>query len=147
MAVGTYKKGHRHGPDFHVLITKGKGHSLLWYEGDLKGRDGDFVRIDWHPGVVFAPPDGMFHQHFNTGPEPARYLALAFGSTRHPITTEKRKITLGVDVDVKSGGAQVEYHDQDPRIHEIYLDALRKNGVKSLMGEYIDESRYAAPAK
>jgi uncharacterized RmlC-like cupin family protein len=142
MAVGTYKKGHRHGPDFHVLITKGKGHSLLWY-----GEDKDFVRIDWHPGVVFAPPDGMFHQHFNTGPQPARYLALAFGSTRHPITTEKRKITLGVDVDVKSGGAQIEYTDQDPRIHGIYLEELRKSGVKSLMGEYIDESRYLTEAK
>jgi mannose-6-phosphate isomerase-like protein (cupin superfamily) len=137
MAVGTYKKGHRHGPDFHVLITRGKGYSLLWNDGDK-----EFVRVDWHPGVVFAPPDGMFHQHFNTSPQPSRYLALAFGSLRYPITTDKKKIVLGVDVDVKSGGAQIEYTDQDPRIHALYLSELKKSGVASGMGEYIDESAF-----
>ena len=40
---------------------------------------------------------------------------------------------------VKDGGAQIEYEDQDPRVHEIYLAELAKNGVKSVMGEYIDE--------
>jgi hypothetical protein len=84
----------------------------------------------------------MFHQHFNTNPEPSRYLALAFGSLRYPITTDKKKIMLGVDVDVKSGGAQIEYADQDPRIHALYLSELKKSGVRSEMGAYIDESAF-----
>ncbi|MEX0752948.1 MAG: hypothetical protein WD073_08485 [Xanthobacteraceae bacterium] len=137
MPVGTYKKGHRHGPDFHVLMLKGKGYSLFWYENDK-----DFTRIDWHPGVVFAPVDQIFHQHFNTSPYPARYLALAMGSLRYPFTAEKRRIYLGVDQDVKAGGAQIEYEDQDPRIHKLYLEELAKNGVKSGMGDYIDESQF-----
>ena len=30
MQVGTYKKAHRHGADFHVMCVAGKGYSLLW---------------------------------------------------------------------------------------------------------------------
>lgn len=134
MAVGTYKKGHRHGPDFHVLITVGQGYSLFWHEGDK-----DFIRVDWHPGVVFAPTDGVFHQHFNTSRQPARYMALALGSLRYPLTADKLKIFVGVDVDVKKGGAQIEYTDQDPRIHTLYLTELAKSGVASEMGDQFDE--------
>ncbi len=135
MPVGTYKKAHRHGADFHVSCVAGKGYSLLWYEGDE-----DFVRVDWDHGVVFAPPDGMYHQHFNSSSEPARYLAIALGGLRYPMLAEKRAVFNGMDVNVRDGGAQIEYEDQDPRIHTIFLEALRKNGGKSGMGEFIDES-------
>ncbi len=137
MPVGTYKKGHRHGADFHVCCVKGEGYSLLWYEGDE-----DFVRVDWGHGVVFAPPDGMFHQHFNTSPYKARYLATALGGLRYPTTQAKKDIFLGMDVNVRDGGAQIEYEDQDPRIHEIYLAELKKNGAQSNMGQFIDETAY-----
>src|SRR6201997_5015408 len=60
MPVGTYKKGHRHGPGFHVMCVTGHGYSLLWY-ADQK----DFQRLDWKHGVVFPPADQQFHQHFN----------------------------------------------------------------------------------
>ena len=79
------------------------------------------MRVDWQHGVVFAPPDQMFHQHFNTAPDPARYLAVAFGSLRYPFTADKRHVFMGMDVSVKDGGCQIEYEDQDPRIHKIYL--------------------------
>jgi hypothetical protein len=140
MPVGTYKKGHRHGPDVHVFCVGGSGYSLLWYESDLTGGDGDFVRVDWRHGVVYAPPDGMFHQHFATSVDPARYLAIGFGSILYPYTMQMRKIFLGSDVDLKQGGNQIEYEDQDPRIHRIYLNELAKSGAKSAMGTFIDES-------
>ncbi|MAF48071.1 MAG: hypothetical protein QGH73_18580 [Rhodospirillales bacterium] len=137
MPVGTYKKGHRHGADFHVFCVMGTGYSLLWYEeGD------DFVRVDWQHGVVFAPPDGMYHQHFNTSPDPARYLAIAFGGLRYPMTEAKRRVFMGMDVNVRDGGAQIEYEDQEARIHRIYLDELAKHGARSKMGEFIDEKPY-----
>lgn len=132
MPVGTYKKAHRHGAGFHVSCISGTGYSLLWYEGDA-----DFVRVDWDYGVVYAPPDGMYHQHFNTSPEPARYLAVALGGLRYPMLTVQRAAFMGMDVDVRDGGAQIEYEDQDPRIHQIYLEALAGTGAESRMGEFI----------
>jgi hypothetical protein len=138
MPVGTYKKGHRHGPDFHVYAVTGQGYSLLWCDFAK-----DLVRVDWHHGVVFAPPDQMFHQHFNTAPDPARYLAVAFGGLRYPFTAAKRHVFTGMDVNVQDGGCQIEYEDQDPRIHGIYLDELARNGVESRMAPFIDETRYA----
>jgi uncharacterized RmlC-like cupin family protein len=137
MPVGTYKKGHRHGADFHVYSVSGHGYSLLWYEGEK-----DFVRVDWQHGVVFAPPDQMYHQHFNTSPEPSRYLAVAFGGLRYPFTTEKRHVFMGMDVSVKDGGCQIEYEHQDPRIHGVFLQELAKYGAPSKMAKFIDETPY-----
>jgi mannose-6-phosphate isomerase-like protein (cupin superfamily) len=134
MQVGTYKKAHRHGADFHVMCVTGKGYTLLWYEGEP-----DFHRVSWQHGTVFAPPDRMFHQHFNTSPTPARYLATAFGSMRYPFTDGKRKSMTGggsgalkqggVATSVKQGGDQIEFEDQSPRIHELYRAEAQKTGL------------------
>jgi mannose-6-phosphate isomerase-like protein (cupin superfamily) len=125
MPVGTYKKAHRHPADFHVMCVTGTGYSLLWYEGQR-----DWVKVDWKHGTVFAPPDAMFHQHFNTGATPARYLATAYGSLRYPFTEGKRAALFGgVSTSVKHGGNQIEYADQDPRVHELFVSEAAKNGV------------------
>ncbi len=132
MPVGTYKKAHRHGADFHVMCVTGQGYSLLWYEGDA-----DFHRVDWKHGTVFAPPDQIFHQHFNTSPVPARYLATAYGSLRYPFTESKRKSLFGgVSTSVKKGGDQIEYEDQDLRTHRLYEQETKKAGVKVQMSQF-----------
>jgi hypothetical protein len=48
-----------------------------------------------------------------------------------------------MDVSVKDGGCQIEYEHQDPRIHRIYLEELRKHSVQSGMAGFIDERPYA----
>jgi hypothetical protein len=136
MPVGTYKKAHRHGPDFHVFAVTGSGYSIYWYEGDS-----DFQRFDWQHGCVFAPADRMLHQHFNTSPEPARYLAVAFGGLRYPFAEDKKKTFMGMDVSIKDGGRQVEYADQDPRIHQMYVAELAKVGLQPRMHEYVTVPR------
>jgi hypothetical protein len=67
---------------------------------------------------------------------------VAFGGLRYPFTTEKRHVFMGMDVNVKQGGCQIEYEDQDHRIHQIFLDELTKYGVQSKMAPFIDETQY-----
>jgi quercetin dioxygenase-like cupin family protein len=139
MPVGTYKKGHRHGPGFHVMCVTGNGYSLLWFDGEE-----DFLRIDWKHGVVFPPADRQFHQHFNTSQNPARYLATGVGGLRYPLTVDKRRSLIGlkpgengaVSTSIKDGGDQVEYEDQDTRIHKIWLEEMEKNNVEPKMDNF-----------
>lgn len=131
MPVGTYKKAHRHGPDYLVFAVTGHGYSLLWYDGDE-----DLLRVDWRHGVVYSPPDLMFHQHFNTSPEPVRYLATAFGSARYPFSSRQRFAFVNVERRYQDGGMQIEYEDQDPRIHHLYVEELAKNGVELRMSDF-----------
>ena len=135
MPVGTYKKAHRHDADFHVFIVSGQGYSLFWFEGET-----EFRRYDWHDGCVFAPTDMLFHQHFTISPQPVRYMATAYGSSRYPFSESKRRIKMGLDTTVQQGGSQIDYADQDPRIHQIYLAELRKHGVECRMSQFIDET-------
>jgi len=139
MPVGTYKKGHRHGPGFHVMCVTGHGYSMLWFD-----KDQDFMRLDWKHGVVFPPADQQFHQHFNTSQNPARYLATGTGGLRYPLTFAQRRSLLGVkpgekgavSTSIKEGGDQYEYEDQDARIHRIWLDEMKKNGVQPKMEKW-----------
>jgi quercetin dioxygenase-like cupin family protein len=119
---GTYKKAHRHGPGAHVIILDGVGFSLLWREGDA-----DWEKCDWKPGAVVVPPENWFHEHFNSGGSPARYLALRFTGRKY----NQRAAFHGgeADVSVKFGGAQIEYEDEDRRIHELFERDLASNGA------------------
>ena len=122
--IGTYKKAHRHGPGAHVVIVGGEGYSLLWPEGS------PIQKYEWQEGSVVVPPDRWFHQHFNSGKTPARYLAMRWGSKKF---TGSRK-AYGVDENVKSGGAQIEYEDEDPKVHQEYEADLNRAGATCQMG-------------
>jgi hypothetical protein len=103
------------------------------------------VRVDWDHGVLVTPPEQMFHQHFNTGATPSRYLAVQFGTVRYPMTTAKvEKWASKNDLSYKLGGNQVEYEDQPGHLHKVWLQELDKNGVESEMGEIFDEATIRA---
>jgi mannose-6-phosphate isomerase-like protein (cupin superfamily) len=121
--VGLYKKAHRHGPGAHVFILTGKGYSLLWPEGKER------VRIDWKPGSIVVPPEGWFHQHFNSGAEPARYLALKVLSRKFKLQPGK----IQSDVPLAYGGWQIEYEDEDPEIRRIFEEECAKSGAEVKM--------------
>lgn len=123
--VGTYKKAHRHGPGAHVVILDGMGFSTLW-----KDIDDDVVRCDWGPGSVVVPPELWFHQHFNTGADPARYLALKFSGKKYKHSIGNIGIAEGSSVSLKEGGWQIEYEDEAPLIHATFESELVKHGAK-----------------
>ncbi len=131
---GTYKKGHRHMNGVVIHAVTGKGYSLLWYEGEK-----DFLRTDWHHGVIYSPPDKMFHQHFNISPAPARYLAVQMGSVRYPMTQGKRDIWAPQGMFAKKvdeGGMQIEYGDEDPRIFDLWEGEMKKAGLEMKMAAF-----------
>jgi uncharacterized RmlC-like cupin family protein len=119
--VGTYKKAHRHGPGAHVVVLAGEGYSLLWQEGKER------IRINWRPGSMFSPPEWWYHQHFNTGSEPARYLALRRGgSPEHPL---RIGMSGGKRDNEEAGAEQIEYEDEDSAIREMYTRELAAKGI------------------
>jgi len=116
-AARTYKKAHRHGPGRVIVIPAGEGYSIMWEEGKKK------VVVPWHECSAFVPPNRWFHQHFNTGATPARYLALhsPMQFYGHAEKVEDR------------AKDQIEYPDEDPWIREKFEEELGKRGLKSLM--------------
>jgi uncharacterized RmlC-like cupin family protein len=133
--AGRYKKAHRHAAGTHVHAVDGEGYSLLWYEGDS-----EFKEFPWRHGFMYTPPFWMFHQHFNTCPKPARYVACSLGSRRYPFISLRRKSAEGGGaISVQQGGRQIEYEDQDPRIHRKWLESLKETGVESQMADIFNE--------
>ncbi len=125
--VGTYKKGHRHGPGAHLVILGGVGFSALWWDNEKR----NYEIAPWKKGgMVIVPADATFHQHFNTGAEPARYLALRSGDGQPSQWGES-------NVSIKEGGMQIEYEDEDPEIHRIFESELAKHGAPCRMKAFI----------
>ena len=123
--TATYKKGHRHGPGAHVIVLSGTGYSMMWPEGE------EPKRYDWGPGSMIVPPNMWFHQHFNTGTEPARYLAF-----KHEVVSVRN--AQGVPkawISQRIGGDQIDYADESPIVRTTFADALKEHGMEPAMDE------------
>jgi hypothetical protein len=114
----SYKKGHRHGPAFVIVIPAGEGYSMMW-----PGNDSEKVVIPWHEASCFVPPFRWFHQHFNVSEHPDRYLAI------HP---PRGLASSGERIENRAQD-QIEYPDEDPAVRERFEGELAKRGLKSVM--------------
>jgi oxalate decarboxylase/phosphoglucose isomerase-like protein (cupin superfamily) len=117
--VGSYKKAHRHCAGAHVVIVAGQGYSLMWAPGEQP------KRFDWHPGSIVVPPEDWFHQHFNTGTTPARYLAIKPVGHKHARPPGWKVYDAASD--------QIEYEDEAPFIRRMFEEELAKNSVACRM--------------
>jgi oxalate decarboxylase/phosphoglucose isomerase-like protein (cupin superfamily) len=135
--VGTYKKAHAHGPSAHVIILSGEGYSLMWPEGDAP------TRYDWQVGTLIVPPNKWFHQHFNSGATPARYLAF-----KHEVALIRN--SQGVPtawISRRVGGDQIDYADETPAIRSMFKDALDKHGIAPRMEDAYQKELADLPSR
>jgi len=129
----TYKKAHRHGPGRAIVIPAGEGYSIMWEEGK------DKVVAPWKPGSLITPPNKWFHQHFNVGKLPARYLAfhppMQFDGHAEKVEDRRRD--------------QIEYVAEEPAMRERFEEELSKRGLTSLIPDeaYKDPEYEWTPVK
>lgn len=123
--TATYKKGHRHGPGAHVIVLTGEGYSLMWPEGE------EPRRYEWQVGSMIVPPNMWFHQHFNAGTTPSRYLAF-----KHEVVSIRN--AQGVPkawISQRIGGDQIDYADESPVVRDTFAKALAEHGLEPAMDE------------
>ncbi|HEX2141951.1 MAG TPA: hypothetical protein VHK28_06695 [Candidatus Limnocylindria bacterium] len=118
VGVGDYKKAHIHGEGVHIIQLGDAGYSLYWLEGQ------EPRRVDWKFGMLHAPADQEWHQHFNVGDSPGRYLPVSYGNFRYPFTKANVANVLH-RYEVKSK-IQIEYEDEDPRIRQMFNEERAK---------------------
>ena len=136
--VGTYKKAHAHGPGAHVIILSGEGYTLSWNDG----LDRPPQRFDWEIGSLIVPRNGIYHQHFNTGREPARYLA--FRTNGSPRNSQGVLLCF---YSRRIGGEQLDYADETPETRKMFSDALARHGLTPKMDESYAKELETLPPK
>ena len=118
--VGTYKKAHRHGPGAHIITLEGSGYTLEWNQGK------ELVEFPWKNGTCYTALNSFWHQHFNTGPKPVRYLKITNGRYHTGLRARPSKISQS---GLANYGDNMDYEEQDPWIREKFHQECAKNGV------------------
>jgi hypothetical protein len=113
----TYKKGHRHGPGYLIVIPAGEGYSIMWPEG------GEKIIIPWHEASLFVPPNRWFHQHFTLA---ARRRAIWRSIPRAASTVSAKKSKT-----VRATRSSTPR--KDPMIREKFESELARKGLQSVM--------------
>jgi len=96
------------------------------------------VQIKWREGSVVSPPGGWFHQHFCTGKEPGRQLAIRYGSRIYRIGFKiaAQRQEDGTHLSIKEGGTAIEFEDEDPEIRRRFEAELSKTGARCQMPRF-----------
>ena len=119
--TGTYKKAHRHGPGAHLITLEGSGYTLEWNWGK------ELVEFPWKDGTCYTALNSFWHQHFNTGAKPVRYLAITHG--RYHIGLRARPAPE-MGANVAQFGDEMDYEEEEAWIREKYRQECAKNQVR-----------------
>ena len=139
---GTYERAHRHGPSSTIVLLNGTGYSLMWdtkhgYTPWRDGKSDQIQRVDWYKGIMVIPPIQWFHQHFNNGAEPARFIKLG-GSPGHEL--------YPMTGNVLEGGIRytILFRNEDSHVRSLFVEELAKHDATIKMpprGELIEMER------
>jgi hypothetical protein len=92
---------------------------------------------------MIVPPNNVFHQHFNTGTAPARYLAF-----KHEVVSIRN--AQGVPkawISRRIGGDQIDYADEKPIVRSLFSEELGKHGLAPKMDEAYKTELETLPPK
>jgi hypothetical protein len=140
--IGRYSKAHSHSSSAVLICIKGKGWTHSWpeKEGVTPWKDGKehlVKRIDYEPvGMVTAAPgaDNWFHQHFGACDGPFRLMAW-YGPNlpgRQAGVPGEKMSDRGA-IEIPDGGSALPYWMEDPKVHQMFKEALAKVGMESRM--------------
>jgi len=107
-----YKMGHKHDAGAVIVIPRGEGYSVLW-----KPDTNERLVCEWREGSLLVPPHMWYHQHFNLGHEPARYLKL---NGHIPAFRESH---------------QIDYSEEDAWVRRRFEGELAKRAMTTAMPE------------
>jgi hypothetical protein len=78
---------------------------------------------------MIVPPNMWLHQHFNTGPTPARYLAFK----HEGVAIRNAQGVPKAWISKRDGGDQIDYRDEDQKTREQFAAELAKHGLTPQM--------------
>ena len=89
-----------------------------------------------------VPPNAIYHQHFNTGATPGRYLAFKHGGS-----PRNSQGVLLCFISQRLGGDQLDYADENPAVRTMFADALARHGLTPRMEESYRKELETLPPK
>ncbi len=125
--IGTYERGHRHKAGVTIVLITGTGYTFLWPNelGKTPWKDGkgdQVQRLEWEPGVLFVPPEEWYHQHFNSGTEPTRYVRLGAPPGNEVYKVGAIGLALGAST-------RIQFREEDPYVRNLFEKELAKQGA------------------
>ena len=124
--VGTYKKGHAHGPGAHVIISQRRG----LFADVAGGRGAAALRLaDRHHdrAAEHVVPSALQHRH-------RRRRAISPSSTRASPIRNSQGVPKAW-ISRRIGGDQIDYADEKPEVRQMFAERLAKHGIAPRMDE------------
>ena len=94
----------------HILGVEGEGFTLSFSHATSEIR-----RTDWRHGMLVGCKNMQFHQHFNAGGSPARFMGVELGSLSSPMFRSRRAVYGDTSV-YASGAAVIPRMDERPEV-------------------------------
>lgn len=137
VSEGTYVTAHRHYAGAHVIQVGGAGYELMFMPGDRDEPD-RYERRELAAYGVIAPKNLEYHQHFNTGKEPFRQLAIRGGGVRYGSGRTYNPVGAAISDDPFAWSHKIRHTEEPASVREAYYAELARHGI-NLRLEPIDQ--------